>query len=78
MSDIQGVLRNVKPKALADVYRRAHERGATVSRTSKGHVRVWLDGRTYFGPGTASDYRALRNAISDIRRTTGLDLRESR
>jgi len=43
--------------------------GYTFERTGKSHVRVLRDGETVtVFPGTASDYRSIRNTRADIRR----------
>lgn len=47
----------------------ARDQGFTVETTSRGHLRVFRDGQlvTTFS-GTASDWRAAKNALAAMRR----------
>lgn len=56
-------------KDLKKVIRALESQGFEVTRTKKGHLAVFLDGRyvTTFA-GTGSDWRGIKNAIAALRR----------
>lgn len=56
-------------KDMRKIAKALREQGFEVETTSKGHLMVFRDGRlvTTFS-GTASDWRAMRNAIAKARR----------
>ena len=70
------ILRGAKPKTLADLYRKAIDRGATLSLTGRDHVLVTLpNGERYVGPFTSSDRKSILAMVTGLRRK-GLDLKE--
>lgn len=42
--------------------------GATFEKTGTGHIKVSKNGRTIILPSTSSDWRAIRNSLSDARK----------
>jgi hypothetical protein len=53
--------------------------GLTVVLSKNGHYKVYRDGAMLAViPGTTSDWRSIRNSIAQIRKATGIDLKESK
>jgi hypothetical protein len=74
--ETRGILRGVKPRALAEIYRRAVDRGATLSMTGSNHVRINLpSGQSAIGPLTSGDQMSVRIVTTALRRK-GLDLKK--
>lgn len=63
-----GTLRQIKPRALGDLYRKALDAGCEVSITGSNHIRVDTPEGPVFGSRTSSDHRAVRNTRSQLRR----------
>jgi hypothetical protein len=56
--------------------RRVKDAGIEVGLDGAGHYSLWLEGKRVGSiPYSPSDWRWRRNAIRDIRASTGIDLR---
>ena len=53
---------------------RLAELGAQIVKTSKGHFKVMLNGRTAMMPRNAGSYRHLNNTRTQLRRDLGVEL----
>ncbi|UQN30619.1 hypothetical protein [Brachybacterium kimchii] len=63
------------PTSAEELWSLLRQRGADVSRTGGGHIEASYQGHRCTMASTPSDHRSLRNAITQMERTLGLDLR---
>jgi hypothetical protein len=61
-------------KELKEMRARLVELGAQIVKTSKGHFKVALNGKTTMMPRNAGSYRHLNNARTQLRRDLGVEL----
>ncbi|MCG7308011.1 hypothetical protein [Brachybacterium sp. ACRRE] len=63
------------PTSVPELWNVLRDRGAEVSRTGGGHIEAVYQGKRCTMASTPLDRRSLRNAITHMERTLGLDLR---